>query len=267
MSQQTLKILERNWKAFFQAIKSYKKDPSKFNSKPNLPYYLDKVEGRFMLVYTKQAVNKTNILSKTNIKINTKRDFQEIRIIPKKFGFMIEIVYNKKEESKKDNDNYMFIDLGVNNLVTITSNRSELRPIMVNGRILKSINQYFNKRIKEITSLVKRKFLMKKRYFRIENYFHKTSKLIIDYCLKHNITKIVIGKNDNWKQEVDLGNITNQNFCFLPFNNLINKIKYKSELSGIETILTEESYTSQSSFFDKDVLPTYGKETSKYKFS
>jgi IS605 OrfB family transposase len=121
---------------------------------------------------------------------------------------------------------------------------------LVNGRILKSINQWYNKRPCKSRS--------RKRYWRIENYFHHTSKLIVDLCLKHNIGKIIIGKNDGWKQNINLGNKNNQAFCSIPIYLLLEKIKYKAVMAGIDVTFTEEAYTSKASFYDHDPLPCYG---------
>lgn len=256
VSQQTLRILDRNWKSYFAAKKSYFKDPSKFKKCPRMPKYLDK-DGKFITIYSTQSVNKGNKLSKTNITFKTNKKAVEIRIIPKKFnGFILEIVYEKKCKLKKEGKRFVSIDLGLNNLASITSDHH--KPILVNGRMLKSINQYCNK--------YPTKNNLKKRYFRIENYFHQASKFIIDYCIHYGISKIIIGYNEGWKQDINLGKVTNQNFCFLPFLNFINKIKYKAEIEGIEVVLIEESYTSKASFFDNDPLPKYEKDA-KHTFS
>ena len=164
---------------------------------------------------------------------------------------MIEVQYEsnqKKEKVKFEKGKICTIDIGLNTLAAITLDQN--RPILVNGRILKSINQWYNKR-----PCKKR---LKKRYFRIENYFHHVSKLIVDLCLKNKTGKIIIGRNEGWKQNIHLGKKTNQAFCSLPVFLLLEKIKYKAAIQGIEVIFTEESYTSKASFFDNDLLPKYG---------
>lgn len=143
-------------------------------------------------------------------------------------------------------------------MAAITSDQLE-RPILVNGRIVKSINQWYNKHPNKKTS--------RKRYWRLENYFHHVSKLIVANCLKCGIGTIIIGKNDGWKCEMNLGKKTNQNFQHIPFWNLMQKIKYKAELVGLEVIFTEEAYTSQASFLDRDLLPKYEKDVAPPKFS
>jgi putative transposase len=125
----------------------------------------------------------------------------------------------------------------------------ENRPLLVNGRIIKSVNQWYNKNPS--------KSRLRKRYFRIENYFHHVSKMIVDLCLKEGIGKIIIGKNNGWKSGINLGKKTNQAFCFVPTYLLLEKIKYKAFAEGIDVIFTEEAYTSKASFFDNDELPKY----------
>lgn len=252
VSQGTLKLLDRNWSSFFAANKEFRRNPNKFKACPRIPKYLDKASGRYILVYNKQAIKKNNKLSGTKIQVITRRKAKEIRIIHKKFGYIIEVIYEKEELKQINNDNWLSIDIGVNNLCAITSN--QLSPILINGRSLKSINQYYNKQLSLLKSEKKKQRIIKKRYFRIQNYFHKVSKLIIDLCVKNNISKITIGHNDNWKQKVNIGKINNQNFVFIPFNDLIQKISYKAELNGINVIVTEESYTSKASSLDEDEL-------------
>lgn len=259
VSQQILLKLHKNWLSYFALVK---KDN---NAKP--PKYKHKTKGRNQLTYTKQAIGKNNKLSKTNIIVNTKQEnIQEIRIINKRFGYFIEVVYEKKEEKLKVNNNVASGDLGLNNLLSITSNCA--KALIINGRIIKSINQHYNKQLSRITSPKRKEKLLRKRYFRINNYFHHTSKLIVEYCLKHNISKFIIGYNEGWKQDINLGKKTNQNFCFVPFLELVKQIEYKCKLIGIEVIRVEESYTSKASYFDNDVCTNYNSSTKgEYKFS
>lgn len=170
----------------------------------------------------------------------------------------------------------MSIDLGLDNLATIVTNTG-LNPVIVNGKGLKSNNQYYNKKKAYYQSIAKRmndKFytnrlyrLTQKRNFKIEDALHKISKYIVDIALENKITTIVIGNNKDWKQAISLGRKTNQSFVSIPHRKLIEKIVYKARVYGISVVLTEESYTSGTSFLD-DELPIkefYAKKRRKHR--
>jgi putative transposase len=278
VSNQTLMMLDKNWKAFFRSIKDYIKNPSKYKGKPNLPKYLNKTKGRFLTTYELGAISKTELkkgfvkLSKTNIKIpfiNKDQTLKIVRIVPAGSHYTIEIVYEKQcKELKEDNGRYCSIDLGLNNLATVTSN--VIKPIIINGRPLKSINQYYNKKKAHYQSKLEKetknktsnrvKKLTTKRNNKIEDYLHKSSRYIINHLVSNNINTLVIGKNEQWKQEINIGGVNNQNFVQIPHAKLIDKLVYKAALEGIRVIITEESYTSKASFINSDPIPNYGDE-------
>jgi putative transposase len=278
-AQQTLRLLEKNWKSFFNSIKDFKTNGCL--GQPKLPNYKHKSKGRVVIIFTGQQVRlKDSYIyfpSKANLQpVKTNQtNIRQIRIIPQATCYVIEVVYEKeiqKDENLKD-DLYLGIDLGLNNLVTATSNKIGLTPILINGRPLKSMNQYFNKMKALHQSYVGEKgtsnkilTLQHKRNNKIQNYLHHTSRFVIDYCQKHNIGNIVIGKNDGWKNKINIGKRNNQNFIQIPFQTLIEQIQYKAEEIGIKVISTEESYTSKASFLDKDFLPVYEKGQ-QYSFS
>ena len=195
-------------------------------SRPNLPQYLDKFDGRFITSHTNQAISKKVFkkynkikLSQSNIEFKTKIDDFKIidcvRIIPKIGYYVIEVVYTINDSPKLENNNkYMAIDLGVNNLATLTSNDKNFTPLIINGKPLKSMNQFYNKKRSEISSVLeirnkskksnKLNKLTLKRKNKIDNYLHKSSKKIVEILLENKINTLIIGKNDNWKQEVDM---------------------------------------------------------------
>ncbi|MDE5753575.1 MAG: IS200/IS605 family accessory protein TnpB-related protein [Oscillospiraceae bacterium] len=188
--------------------------------------------------------------------------FQQIRLIPKKNRIMMELVYNIEiSKQKQDNQRYIGIDIGVDNLATVCNNVGE-QTFIINGKPIKSINQYYNKKISHYREISKRMNsrdysermdrLTEKRNTKIDDYLHKASRYIIDYCLKHDIHTIVIGKNKEWKQNVNLSKRVNQHFVQIPFARFIEMIQYKAEEQGIAVILTEESYTSGTSFIDNE---------------
>lgn len=176
---------------------------------------------------------------------------------------MIELVYNINiSDELKKNNNYISIDIGVNNLTTICTNFTK-DAFIINGKPLKSINQFYNKQISHYREVAKRmnhsdytnrmNILTHKRNFKIADYMHKASRQIINYCLKHNVSKIIIGNNKEWKQESRLSKRINQHFVQIPYMQLIQMIQYKAREYGIEVILTEESYTSGTSFLDNEM--------------
>ena len=190
----------------------------------------------------------------------------QVRIVPCNQIFCVEIVYSItiNDTPLQDNGRKMSIDLGLDNLATIVTNTG-LNPIIVNGKGLKSTNQYFNKKkahYQRIAKQVNNKNytnrlhqLTRKRNFKMDDALHKISRFIVDTAVSNQITTVVIGNNHGWKQSISLGRQTNQSFVTIPHQKLIEKICYKATLHGIRVIITEESYTSGTSFLDGE-LPT-----------
>lgn len=258
IANQTIRKCLTDWSNYCKALKAYGKDRSKFVQCPKAPNYKDKLAQ--IIFYNETIKGGQGNKPLKNLTANNgcfsvpfREGYKQVVITPKRFGFVIEVQYESQEKKAKhkfNKDKVCAIDIGLNNLAAITLDQT--RPILVNGRILKSINQWYNKK--------PCKSRLRKRYWRIENYFHHVSKLIVDLCVKHETGKIIIGRSQGWKQNINLGKKTNQNFCFLPVYLLLEKIKYKAAIAGIDVVFTEESYTSQSSFFERDPLPTYGDE-------
>ena len=276
VSQQILIILDRNWKSFLAANEAYKETQSKFKGRPHLPGYKDKKNGRNLLVYTAQAISKRQLRqgiinpSKTNIYLTTKVDtsqIKQVRIVPRLNHYVIEVIYEATEKQYVLEENsYASIDIGLNNLATLTFNQAGIKPLLINGRPLKSINQYYNKVKSFLQSLlpknessIRLKKLCNKREFKINDYLHKASRLIIDTLINEKIGTLIIGHNQDWKQNINIGKRNNQHFVQIPYNKLIKMLSYKAEMVGIKVILTEESYTSKASFMDNDSLPVYKK--------
>ncbi|MEG4171564.1 transposase [Microcoleus sp. S13_C3] len=284
VSQQILMILDKNWKSFFEAVKAYKADDSKFTGRPKLPKYKDKVKGRNILVYTIQAISSKQLkkgivkLSGTNLSIKTQLEparICQVRLVPKCDSYVIEVIYDEPEPTASDDNFVASIDLGLNNLAALTSNQPGFIPLLINGRPLKSINQFYNKRKARLQSQLKgsRKSspriqrLTRCRHQKVDNYLHHTSRLIVDLLVAHQIGTLVVGKNAQWKTEIDLGKQTNQNFVGIPHTRLIEMLEYKARLVGIKVIVQEESYTSKSNFLTLDPIPVYGKTDKDAVFS
>ena len=272
-SQKVLQILDKNWKGFFESLKSYKRNPDKFLGKPKLPGYKDKTKGRNIVVFTcnqfKRKGNKINFPLKSGLKpITTKltnEKINQVRIVPFKNNYKIEIVYEKLQKINDLNiTRVASIDLGINNLCSLTSNIKGFQPILINGRTLKSMNQYYNKKKSKIQSELKIKNnkdwskkltrLNIKRDNKIENYLHKASKKIVEILLENKVKTLIIGYNPEWKQDINIGKKNNQTFVMIPYQKLISFLIYKCEEQGIEVKTNEESYTSKCSALDLEEI-------------
>ena len=268
-AQQVLRALYANWKAFFASIKDWKKNPTKYKSKPNLPKYLHKNKGRFPVIFTNQnckIVDNFVKFPKTlkSFTIQTKvTNLQQVRIVHKGFCIIVEVIYKIKHEvSQTDKNRMISIDIGLDNLVAV-GNNCDLKPFLINGKGLKSINQYYNKKVAYYTNILERvqhmktsnrlKRLQFKRFTKITDKLHKISRYIINYCIQNNIGQIIIGKNDGWKQNINLGSKTNQNFVSIPFYKFLQMIQYKTISNGISVIFVNEAYTSGTSFLDNEI--------------
>ena len=281
-AQQCLRLLDKNWKSFFKAIKDYTKNKNKYNGRPKLPQYLSK-NGRNILILTNQNCKiKNNIIqfpkSFNGFTLNTKAEkLQQVRILPRCKHIIIEVVYEIEiPDLKYNNKNYFSIDMGLDNFAAITNNFGE-KPIVINGKGLKSMNQYYNKQISYYRQIAKRmnkldytnrmNTLTIKRNDKIEDFIHKASKITINCALESNVSVIVIGNNKNWKQESKMSKKVNQNFVGIPHQKFINKLIYKAENVGIQVILTEEAYTSGTSFLDNElpIKTNYNKNRRKHR--
>jgi len=238
--------------------------------------YKDKAKGRNILVYTIQAISTTQLrkgiikLSGTELLIKTQVNpdrICQVRLVPKCDSYVIEVIYDEPESTLSNGNSVASIDLGLDNLVALTSNQPGFIPLLINGRPLKSINQFYNKRKAQLQSQLKgsRKIsprlqrLTRCRHQKVDNYLHHTSRLIVDHLVAKQIGTLVIGKNAQWKTQIDLGKQTNQNFVSIPHARLIEMLEYKARLVGIKVIVQEESYTSRANFMNLGPLPVYGK--------
>ena len=262
---------------------------NKSNKKKRIPKYKDK-NGYNVITFPKLTISKqidfdedksiyTYTLCKRiyNLKIkSTKSNLKMIKFVYDEANDLIKCfkIYEvEKQKLKKDNSRYFSIDPGLNNIVSIYNNIG-IRPLLYNGRPIKSINQYYNKTNAKLRSELptnvksskRLKQLSFKRNNKIDYEMHKISTHIISEAVRNDISKIIIGNNIGWKNEINIGRRNNQNFVNIPHTKLFNQLLYKGLLNGIEVIFTEESYTSKASFFDRDELHIYGENDSP-KFS
>jgi IS605 OrfB family transposase len=275
VSQWTMKMVDQNFKSFFKSLQSYKATPSKFKSKPKLPKYLDVTTGRFLLIYTSQAISKreldkNNILkcSGLDIIVKTKlqyKDIQQVRIVKGLNCYTIEILYKVSEVPLlEDNGRYAAIDLGIDNFATVTTNIKGDTPFVISGKNAKSYNHYYNKELSNYKSILETRngkktskrlrSLTFKRNNKLTDFMHKSSRYIVNQLVSKGITTLVIGKNKNWKQDTNIGRVNNQNFVQLPHAKFIDMLSYKCALCGISVELVNESYTSKCSFLDNESI-------------
>ena len=259
-AQQVLMQVDRQYKSFFASLKSKKMQ----GKKVRLPKYKDKENGRNVFVYTHQDAKVSNkvVYLKTKqgkVSFNISADnVQQVRLVPKANHIVVEIIYNKEYKIKPDNNRYASIDLGLNNLCTLTSNVAQ--SIIVDGKRLKSINYYYNKTKTELQSKLKKcKYSSKRisnltlrRNRKIKDYMHKVSRKIVDYMEANSLNTLFVGKNVGWKDGVNLGKINNQNFVSIPYNMLVQMLEYKCKLAGINVVIVNEAYTSICSSLDKE---------------
>ncbi len=270
--QQVLRRLDKDWKSFFASIRNWKENPSKYKWMPKLPKYLKK-DGLAEFSLTTQQVRLKNdnlvhfpksmngfTLQPQFIYDERFVQFNQCRIVPKNDRIIVELIYTINiPDFVKEQKSIASIDLGLDNFVTLVDNLGN-KPIIINGKGLKSCNHYYNKLIAQTKSELDRNdnsgyshllySITNKRNDKIKYFMDKASKYVVENCLNLRIKTIVVGKNDLQKQNSKL-----KNFVQIPYGLFIQKLAYKCQEAGIELILTEESYTSGTSFLD-DELPT-----------
>jgi transposase, IS605 orfB family len=272
VSTQILMVLDRNFKAFFALLK--KKKNGTYDKPVRIPRYLDK-EDRFIAIFPKSAISirylKKGIIKLSSLSIEipskvTESNLVEVRVLPRNNHHVVEVTYKIADvQPKSDNGRYASIDLGLNNLATVGSN--VVKPFIINGKPLKSINQYYNKEKARLQSHLKGnkktskriESITNKRNNKVKDYLHKSSKMLVNFLVSNDISTLVIGYNEEWKQNINIGKKNNQTFVNIPFYVFIKQLEYKCRLEGINIILTEESYTSKCSFLDNE---TIGKQES-----
>ena len=284
VAKQTQMLVQQNFSSFFALLEKSAK--GEYDKRVQIPRYLKK-DGRQVINYEKGALSLKKEgfikLSKTGIEIKTKipkEQITNVRIVPKGNHYVIEVLYDVPKVKIKKNDfsRVAFIDPGMNNLMTVTSN--VFHPLIYNGRVAKSINQLYNKERakkqsrlsrKKLTVLVSTKSkiddllnpkqlkqsktldnITNRRNLRIHDLFHKITTHLVNYLVANNIRTVIFGHNVGQKQNINMGAKTNQNFVGLPFTKLISMLEYKCGLKGIRFIVTEESHTSKCSFIDKE---------------
>jgi putative transposase len=270
-------LVHKNWVACFKAVEAYREDPSKFVGRPRIPGYKHKEKGRNSLIYDTQALGKRHfkktgkvLPSALPLEIETRiiqwEGIDQVRIVPREACDVIEVVYQcPQQPSQVDPQRAAALDLGVETLAALTSSKPGLQPLLVNGRPFKSLNQFSHKHRAHFQSLLtegqhtslRLTRMTMKRTRRVNAYLHTASRRIIEVLVAEGIGTVVIGKNPLWKQEVELGTRTKQQFVQIPHARFIDMLTYKAQRVGIQVVLQEESYTRKASFLDRDPIPVY----------
>ena len=279
--QQCLKVLEKNWKSYFASIKDYKKNPNKYKGEPKPPKFKNHTNKKNEVIFTEAGIRvKNNILmlslskamqekfqvKSLNFSIDTEKlpvNFEALQQIKIKWDNSIKqwyliLIYNKEEENKVTGNNIMSIDLGRDNLATLTF-LEDTESYLIDGKVLKSKISYYNKEIARLNSIGMKqvgdskkfkntkqinKLYIKRNSF-VNDYIHKASRKIIDLALQHNCNTIVIGDIEGIKQENNV-----KSFVNMPHQKLVDKIEYKAKLVGLKVVYVKENYTSGCSAFD-----------------
>ena len=292
MAQQILKEVDGSFKAFFGLLKLAKQRKYAFKN-CKLPHYLPKdgyttlVIGFVRLKGNKLIIPFSNSFKKTHRPIEItippillNKKVKEIHIIPKAKARFFEIQYTYEAEHIQRNlnkNNALALDLGINNLVTAVSSNG--KSFIIDGKHLKSINQWFNKENARLQSIKDKQHFGKKttnrqkaiardRNNKVNDYMNKTARTVINYCINNNIGTLIVGYNETFQRNSHIGKQNNQNFVNIPYGWLRNKLEYLCELNDIVFVKQEESYTSKASFWDNDDIPTYNADNPKeYQFS
>ena len=300
-NQQILKLLLRDYKSFFEAVKAYGRNPSAFTGRPRLPKYSHEgsvktavltnqicrlTDGGLKLPGTKQRLTLGSIPEVARLK--------EVRIRPCHNGFVMDVVIQMPDMGitpiqdsevlsdlasmeQTDGIRVIAIDPGTDNIAAVVNNFGQ-RPFVIKGGVVKSVNQYYNKEISKLASCAMKcngryrtrrmNALTEKRNRRIKDQFHKISRQIADYARDNHVDVVIMGHNTYQKQEIGIGHVNNQNFVQIPMLIFADMLRYKLAEYGIKFVLTEESYTSKADFLAKDYIPVYKKNSSgNYFFS
>ena len=281
MVQGIVNILKRNWKSYWKLLKLKKK--GKYDKPVNIPRYKKKYS---IVEYNPQTISKAKLkngyigtaLMEEGFEIPNfykKYSYKSARALWKNDFLYMEIVYEKEIPETKSNEKVASIDLGGKILMAVAYNFSR-RGICISANMLRSLNHYYNKIIGVMTSILPKgiriskaiRNLWRKRDEQIRNLLGYYANRLVEELASLNVSKLIIGKNKEQKNGIDLhSELENRNFCMIPFNKLIEILRYKCQENGIECIEQEESYTSRASFLDNDYIPVYGEENNKYEFS
>ena len=270
-----IRQVAQSWTGYFKAHKDWQINPEKYLAEPKIPKYKSKLKGRYSVLYKgSEAIYKKPLaegichLSQSDIRIHLYKAHQPIqaRISPRNGYYVIEVVYQVENPQRQPSNRIAAIDLGVDNLVALSCNDPSVRPILLNGRPIKSINRLYNKtrsliqsKIGETKTSNRLNGLTLKRNNQVDNFLHLTSSIVVNYLKANGISTLVVGKNERWKQQVNIGKRNNQNFVQIPHARLIEMLEYKCQLAGIKLVTVNEAYTSKCSALDLEPIQKHNK--------
>ena len=291
-AQRQGQVIAKQFKAFVKVTAEYYKHPEKFRGKPKLPGYKRKyrtfyvgrngyqIQNHQLIITGGEAIGfcPMTVLCCEHQVFSAKAHeavVGDLRIVPMGNTFVVELTYRSEKEEKDlskcvslDANEALFCDLGLDNFATFVSTKPGVRPFLIKGKVLKCINQNYNKQVAELRSKGHKTHIRTKgvkRYWRLHDLLHKASRMVINFCLAHDLGHIVIGVNKEWKQEVNIGKRNNQNFVMLPHGKFVEMIWYKAQDYGIDVTIREESYTSKASALDFDDIPSFDEKGSPPK--
>ncbi len=301
-NQQILKLIMRDYKSFFEALKAYSGNPSAFTGRPRLPKYVKEGKDKTAILTNQICRIKEELYlrfpgTKEILRLSNSPVYgvlKEVRIKPCGRDFVIDVVMDTVTKGIAPRDDSVIlrelaekadiskirvlaIDPGTDNVAAVVNNFGA-RPFVIKGGVIKSINQYYNKEMARLSACAmtcNKRFrtrrmsaITEKRNRRIKDQFHKISRYMADYARDNKVDVVVMGHNVFQKQETDMGHMNNQNFVQIPMLIFADMLRYKLAEYGIEFALTEESYTSKADFLAKDEIPVYHKgDGAQYLFS
>lgn len=298
-SSQVLRMVDKNFRSFFALLNMKKR--GKYSAPIHVPHYLKKDKGWHIYVAGRSCRVKDNLIyiglsksfretynvSKRDITLPlpknvSNKKIHQIQISPNSdnLTYTYIVVYEDevKEHIELDKSRSLSIDVGTNNLFTCYDSFNN-KVFIIDGRYLKSVNQFFNKQIGKLQSKYTNtdiKWNKTKRFFRLSNKrnniinecFNKAINIVIKYCIENKIGNLVIGDFSGSKNGSELNKKANQNFIQIPHYKLKSKLSSKCEEYGIEYNLIEESYTSKACAYNLDEIPTYKEDDeTKHEFS
>ncbi|BAY27620.1 transposase [Calothrix sp. NIES-2100] len=290
--QQTLMSVTEAFKSFKELRELYFKGQLHFKPKP--PDYL-KGSKLFKVAYPNSGGQKPTLINgqlRFSLGLTVKRWFgisefflpmpsnidyskiKEFTILPKNGAFYLEMSYEvEKQKHELDINQALSIDLGTaDNLAACVDTLGN--SLLIDARAMKAMNQLWNKKVSTRKEGKPEAYwdnwldrVTRKRNHQMRDGINKAAKLIISHCLRYGIGTLIIGWNEGFKSNADMGRLNNQKFVQMPLGKLKDRLKQLCDLHGIRYQETEESYTSKASYLDGDSLPKYGEKPPGWKAS